>query len=161
MRLRHLPHLARRFFGSLHARRPRPGDQLFIATLLRGGAARLFAAQQPMDQQHALDVARRVARDAPQRHDLMRAALLHDVGKAHSHLGVIGRSVASLLAIAGIPARGRFAAYLDHGRLGAADLAAAGESGITLGFAAHHHDAEPPDTTDRNDWATLRAADSE
>jgi len=161
MRLRHLPHLIRRFFGSLRARRPRPADQIFIAGMLRGDAARLFASQRPMDQHHALRTARRVAVMAPGRDDLVRAALLHDVGKTHAELGVIGRSVASLLAIARMPARGRFAAYLDHGRLGASDLRSVGEAGIAVAFAAHHHAAAAPANTDPSDWALLRAADDE
>ena len=161
MRLRHLPHLVRRFFGSLWARRPGPSDQIFIAGMLQGNAARLFAAQRPMDQHHALRTARQVAATAPNRTDLVRAALLHDVGKAHSDLGVIGRSLASIFAMARVPTRGRFAAYLDHGRLGASDLAGAGESGITVAFAARHHAAEAPAAIDPRDWARLRAADGE
>ncbi|MBI5158022.1 MAG: hypothetical protein HZA58_08440 [Acidimicrobiia bacterium] len=161
MRFRSLPHLVRRFFGSLRARRPRPRDQIDIAAILHGEAARLFAAQRPMDQHHALRTARQVEIAAPHRPDLVRAALLHDVGKAHSDLGVVGRSLASLCALARIPTRGRFAAYLDHGRLGAADLAAAGESGIEVAFAAHHHVTESPAAIDPSDWALLRTADGE
>jgi predicted HD phosphohydrolase len=69
---------------SLTARRPDPGEQVFIASALRGAAALLFAAQSPMDQAHALRAARSVAAAAPGRTDLVRAALLHDVGKTHA-----------------------------------------------------------------------------
>ncbi len=161
MRLRNLPHLIRRFFGSLRARRPSPSEQRFIAAHLVGPAAQLFAAQAPMDQRHSLECARRVAAAAPGRGDLIRAALLHDVGKNHSGLGVLGRSVASLAAIARFPVRGRFRAYLSHGRLGADDLTGVGESGIVVAFAAAHHEVVPPSPIDATDWAMLRRADGE
>ena len=161
MRLRHLPHLIRRFFRSLRARRPGPGEQRVIASLLQDGPARLFAAQAAMDQRHAFDTARAVLATTPARTDLIRAALLHDVGKAHSGLGVFGRSAASLLAMFRIPLTGRFAAYLGHGALGAADLGEAGESGIVIAFATNHHDPAPPPGIDATDWATLRRADGE
>lgn len=158
---RSLPHLIRRFLRSLTARRPDPGEQVFIAAVLRGAAAHLFAAQSPMDQAHALRTARSVAAAAPGRTDLVRAALLHDVGKTHAGIGVIGRSCASLLAMAHVPPIRRMRAYLDHGPLGAADLARSGESGIVVAFAGAHHTPIAPPGTDPSDWAVLRLADGE
>ena len=158
---RSLPHLVRRFFRSLTARRPPPTDQVFIASELKGGSAHLFAAQSAMDQAHALRTARIVAAKAPGRSDLVRAALLHDVGKTHAGIGVVGRSCASLLAIAHIPVTSRMRSYLNHAVLGATDLAGSGESGIVLTFAREHHTAIAPTGTDEADWAVLRMADDE
>ena len=153
-------HLVRRFFGSLRARRPTPGDQVLVASLVTPEEARLFWAQPVADQAHGVAAARRVAALAPDRDDLVRAALLHDVGKRHARLGVIGRSVASLLAILRLPRTRRHAAYLSHGDLGAADLAAAGSDPVTVAFARDHHRARPDDVAP-DDWKVLVAADTE
>lgn len=161
MNLRDLPHLGRRFLGSLRARRTTPAEQLWVAAHLEGEPARLFFAQCAMDQRHALDTALRLQRDYPERRDLGRAALLHDVGKTPSGLGVAGRSVASLLAIAHLRAPRRMAQYLDHGRVGAAALRAAGEGPLPLAFAEFHHDPQVPPGIAAHDWKALRAADAE
>jgi len=153
-------HLVRRFFGSLRARRPVPEDQLVVAGLLTPAEAALFWAQPVADQSHGVASFRAVIRDQPSRRDLGRAALLHDVGKRHAGLGTMGRSIASALAFAHIAVSGRYAAYLDHGSLGAADLRHAGSDPLSIGFAADHHGARP-DRIDPDDWAILVAADGE
>lgn len=158
MRPGDLPHLVRRFFGSLGARRPGPGDQRVVASLLPPVAAQRFFDQAAMDQDHALRCARAVMAAVPERHDLLRAALLHDIGKAASGLGIVGRSLASLSAILRLPRTGRMQRYLDHGPIGADWLSAAGESGIVTAFARGHH-GPPPDGIDHADWAILVAAD--
>ena len=106
---------------------------------LRDGEEPLFWGQQPLDQRHALACAEVVAAGRPGREDLIRAALLHDVGKRHAHLGIVGRVVASVLSIVRLPAPGRLRSYLDHGSLGASDLETAGSEGIVVGFARGHH----------------------
>ncbi len=161
MRLRSLPHLIRRFFRSIVARRPDPADQLFVASVLHGAAAQLFALLPAMDQAHSVRTARRVTESVPERLDLVRAALLHDVGKAHAGLGVFGRSVASLLAMFHLPATARMRVYLDHGTLGSLDLIQAGESDIVVAFADGHRSSEEPSGIDAADWAILRRADDE
>jgi len=130
-----------------------------IAGFLTLAELRLFWLQPVVDQHHAVAVAARVAAasDDP---ILVRAALLHDIGKRHSGIGVVERSVASALAIARLPVRGRLRSYLDHGRLGAADLAAAGSDPIVVGFAEHHHSDRPPEI-DPQSWALLCAADDD
>jgi len=153
-------HLVRRFFGTLRSRRPSPADQLWVGPVLSHDLARLFWAQPAADQAHGVSAARRAAEAAPGRDDLVRAALLHDVGKRHARLGVIGRSLASTMAILRVPTRGRYAAYLDHGERGAADLEAAGADPLTVAFARHHHGTRPDDI-DPVDWALLVRADEE
>jgi len=153
-------HLARRFFSTLRSRRPGPDDQLFVAGLVSPAEARLFWAQAPSDQAHGVSSARAVLALRPGRDDLARAALLHDVGKRHARLGVIGRSLASGLALLRLPVRGRFARYLDHGALGADDLEAIGSDALTVAFARHHH-GPPPEGADEGAWEALAAADEE
>jgi hypothetical protein len=151
-------HLVKRFMGSLGARRPSPEDQALIAGILGNGEARLFWAQPVIDQAHALDTARAVLdRGRP---DLAAAALLHDVGKRHASLGVVGRSIASALSLIRLPVRGRYARYLDHAEAGARDLARAGSAPLVVEFARSHHEDRPP-SFDATDWALLVAADNE
>lgn len=159
--LRSLPHLIRRFFRSLVARRPDPADQLFIASVLHGPVAQLFALLPAMDQTHSVRTARRVTEAEPGRFDLVRAALLHDVGKAHAGMGILGRSVSSLLAMFHLPVTARMRVYLDHGRLGSVDLVSSGETGIVVAFADGHKSASAPPGIDPADWALLRRADDE
>lgn len=121
----------------------------------------MFFDQQAIDQHHALSVARRAAEAAPNRPDLVLAALLHDIGKRHSSLGISARVAASLLTITRLPVIGRWRLYLDHGRLGADDLTAAGAPPLAVAFARDHHRGEAPAGVDPADWATLRRADGE
>ncbi len=157
---RQLRHLSGRFFAVLAARPPGPREQTEVAGLLRPEERRLFWDQPAADQRHGLESARRVLRAAPGRRDLARAALLHDVGKRHARLGPLGRVLASVAALARLPQRGRVAAYLDHGALGAEELAAAGAEPVVVEFARHHH-AERPPAFPPEAWALLQRADAE
>lgn len=160
MRVRDLPHLVRRFFRSTAARWPSPEEQIFVGHQLTDRAAVLFFAQQPMDQAHAIRVARRVATRTPERRDLIRAALLHDIGKAATRLGVLRRSVASLLAIVHLPRPRAMQQYLDHGTIGADLLTGIEADPVVIAFAAHHHQGVPAGV-DPGDWAILCDADHE
>ena len=155
-----LLHLARRFLESLRSRPLDPIEQDQIAGWLRTGEADLFWEQQRIDRRHAYEAAAAVSRARPERLDLVRAALLHDVGKRHSALRIPGRVAASLLSLAHLPTAGRYRAYLDHGTLGSADLAERGAEPIVVAFAAAHQ-GPPPESADPSDWAILRAADGE
>lgn len=153
-----LAHLARRFFGALRGRPLRPLEQAEVAGLLRPDEQALFWGQQSADQRHALQAVRAVLERAPGRHDLARAALLHDVGKALAGLGILGRVVATGLSLLHYPVSGRFAAYLGHGGSGADRLAAAGAEPLVVAYARHHHDARPP-SVPAEAWDLLTAAD--
>jgi putative nucleotidyltransferase with HDIG domain len=153
-----LGHLVRRFFAVLRARPLSPAEQAEAAALLRRAEGGPFWAQPVADQRHALEAARIVAGLAPGRRDLARAALLHDIGKRHARLGIVGRSLASGLELVGLPAPGRLGRYLAHGPEGAAELEALGAEPIVVAFARHHH-GEPPAGIDRSDWAALAASD--
>lgn len=120
----------------------------------------MFGEQQVIDQAHALRCARRVQSVAAGRSDLIQAALLHDVGKRHSRLGVTGRVVASLSSRLRLPMNSRMRSYLDHGRLGATDVTSLDLPRIVAAFAGHDEDL-PPTGIDPEDWAHLRLADGE
>jgi len=105
-----------------------------------------------------LEAARTTAAARPDRRDLIRAALLHDVGKRRSNLGVTGRSLASLFAKLRLPVRGSWRQYLDHGRLGAEELAGLGSEQLIVEFTRHHHERRPA-TIALADWEVLKSAD--
>ena len=158
--LARLPHLVRRFFRSLRARRPDAATQLWVATLLTRHQASVFWEQPVADQVHAVRVARAVEEAAPQRADLMCAALLHDIGKRHARLGTMGRSAATVRGWFGLVGNGRVRAYLDHPARGADELRALGAGAVVVAFAEHHHD-ERPAQIDPDDWRLLIECDDE
>ena len=152
-------HLAGRFLDVILARPLRPREQAEVATLLRTGAERsMYWDQARADQRHGLAAARLVRSRRPHRSDLVRAALLHDVGKRSARLGPVGRSAATILGRLGLVGPPRFAAYLDHGRIAAQELDRAGAEPLVVAFALHHH-RERPEEISREDWDLLQAAD--
>ena len=158
--MRNLAHLTRRFFGSIRARRPGPADQSLVADLLTPAESEVFWTQPVPDMAHAVRSARAVRRLEPDRDDLSRAALLHDVGKRRSGIGTIRRSIATACAILRIPTGGRMARYLRHGEIGARELEELGCEALVVQFARHHHGPRP-DHVDEADWNALLAADHE
>lgn len=130
-----------------------------MAGWLRSDAERaMFWDQPPADQRHGLGAARFVAQRRPDRLDLIRAALLHDTGKRHARLRILGRVLASLVRLTGRPGRGRIGTYLAHGPLAAGELAAAGAEPAVVEYARDHHGARP-DAFPAADWAILEEAD--
>ncbi len=156
--LSEVAHLVRRFFGFLAATPPSPSEQRFVHDHLAPAEARVFWEQRPEDQRHAIDVARRVAAAADDDDELIRAALLHDVGKAAAPIGALRRSVATVLDVVGLPLPRAMATYRDHGRLGAERLERVGADGIVVAFASHHP-GPPPAGYDQDRWAILLSAD--
>jgi hypothetical protein len=151
-------HLARRFFWSLHVLPLTSGEIVEVESILDGSAAGVFFEQSAADQRHGLDSARHVA-SAGASPELIRAALMHDIGKRHARLGVLGRTIASVCQRMGIPVTGRLGVYLDHPRLGAAELEALGFGALVVGYTRSHHDGRPT-TIPEADWDLLTAADT-
>jgi len=158
--VRSTAHLARRFFGSLRARWPLPESQLFVANLLSPEEGEVFWAQPVPDLAHALRTAHAVLEISPGRSDLARAALLHDVGKRHSGIGTMRRSIATCLSSLRLPARGRMARYLDHASIGADELDRLGCENLVVQFSRHHHGSRPAHLS-ATDWNLLVEADDE
>ena len=126
---------------------------------LRPEEAAPFAEQPVADQRHAYQAAVLVGTARGDRPDLVRAALLHDLGKRHSRLGWFARSAVTLFDLVGIRWRGRGQAYLEHGRLGADELAALGAEPVVVSFARNHHSQCPPEIAP-DDWMLLMTADA-
>jgi predicted HD phosphohydrolase len=81
------PHLIRRFFFVLAAGPLTDEERLEVESWLdRPGEVELYWQQPVADQRHGMEAARRIAAVRSDRRDLVRAALLHDVGKRWSNL---------------------------------------------------------------------------
>lgn len=120
--------------------------------------ADLFFDQPDHDQRHGYDAALSVIAHGHSDPGVVIAALLHDVGKRHARLGLIGRSVASLMILAGVPLPERVVTYRDHGMVGAVELGEAGAPSIAIDFALHHHHRRP-ETIRPEVWDVLIAGD--
>jgi hypothetical protein len=125
---------------------PPPADEAWVDRWLLPGERACWVRLANHDRRHAIAVARRFTalRPAAERAEIA-AALLHDVGKLESDLGVTARVVATLVG----PRTGRFRSYHDHEALGAALLEAAGSDPATVALLRGEHAAS----------AELRAAD--
>jgi hypothetical protein len=165
-------HLVRRFFRALWPGPPRGRDVEWVEGILEPGELSLWRELPKHDRRYSIRVARGVeARLAGTEYRGQRrwlaVALLHDVGKLDAGLGVVGRSVATVMgATAGDARVDRWASgsgfrrrvgwYLRHEERGAERIRAAGGRGEAARWAlAHHH---------RDRWSTsgvpLRVAEA-
>jgi hypothetical protein len=161
--MRRETHLVRRFLGALSPAAPRPDDVAWVTTILNERELAVWSRLPKHDRRHAIAVARRVeaaltgtvyAADAR----WLEAALLHDVGKLDSGLGVLGRVAATLAgAVAGhdmadawSQRRGvtrRFGLYLRHPELGASRIRMCDGSPEAARWAEAHQDPHRWDQT--------------
>lgn len=116
-------------------------DQAWVQSILTPAELDLWTRQSSYDQDHSVQVARRVERrlaSTPYRGDTLwlGAALMHDVGKPNLSMGeraiatlasrVVGVKTARRWARSTSGARRRIGAYLIHGEIGAGMIRAAG-----------------------------------
>lgn len=154
---------SRQFFASL---RPRVDASLRddAFALLSEAERRLFESMTMRDQQHCLDVYRRLRNEHNDR-DLLVAALLHDCGKGQIALWhraayvLLDGSVPSLLRRAAVAGNGRGwrqALYrcVHHAELGAELAQQAGSSPSVVALIRGNHTNEP-----NEQLAALQAAD--
>ena len=155
MRLfRRLAHLVRRVATTMKGRTPSRTDLQWAAELLAPPELTLFSSMEPIDQAHALEVARRtealLGQHGGDTNWVLVAALLHDVGKIESEAGVAGRVLATLIgpAVGDSMAerlgrqsgwRGSVGRYLRYPILGASLLGAIGSDERVRAWAAEHH----------------------
>ncbi len=137
-----------------------PSEQSEVAQWLRPAEAPLFWGQQVADQRHGLETARKIAARFPGDVELIRAGLLHDVGKREARLSAVGRTFATLAGLAKLPLTTRFRLYRDHGPVGATALAALDAEDLVIAFASLHPGGPPPGmAADR--WQVLLDADDD
>ena len=143
------PHLVRRFCGVLSAR----VDASELVTLdryLNASERDLFLLMRVADQRHSLDLCRRLEGDGHTDPDLLRAALLHDVGKAFGPLPLphrvifsfcrlVSPGLASWLARRDSPRWCRpFFLAANHADIGARAAARAGSNPRVVGLIGGH-----------------------
>ena len=151
-------HLARRFLGALSPARPGSADVAWVGTVLNDRELAVWNRLPRHDRRHSIAVARRVeatlagtAYAGDPR--WLEAALLHDVGKLDSGLGVFGRVAATVagaaaghgMADAWSEKRGitrRFGLYLRHPELGASRIRMCEGSREAAVWAESHQDPD-------------------
>jgi len=140
-------HLARRFVRALWPGRPRDRDVAWVESVLTPEELALWRLLPGYDRRYSIRVARHVERllvrtpfaDDPR---WPAVALLHDVGKLDSALGVVRRALATVAGAVRPATRrsaGRFGRYLRHDEIGAELLRAAGARDEAARWAAAHH----------------------
>ncbi len=138
-----------------------PHDE-WALNLLAPAERRLYAAMPRFERAHAVKVARAVAArrpDAPR--EVLRAALLHDVGKTGSSSHVVHRIIAHLLPAPDVPPEPRLRglagtrqARRHHAAYGALMVLRASGDARVAWLVRHHHDPRG------DEWAELiRACD--
>jgi hypothetical protein len=155
-------HLARRFLGALRPGGPAEEDRAWVEAVLEPGEYRLWARQPGHDRRHTVEVARGVEAalaGGPHAGDSRwpACALLHDIGKLASGLGVPTRVLATVVerATGGLVAdweehrglRRRIALYVRHPELGADLIRMAGGREEVAHWAGAHHDRARLDPT--------------
>jgi len=149
-----LPELARRALVASQGRRAGSADDAWVREILTPAEHVLWSRQSEFDQDHMIQVARRVERRlafTPHANDprWLGAALMHDVGKSRAALTGLERAVAALagrwvrLETARRWAEGsgfaaRIGAYLTHGEIGARMIRAAGGRSEIAAWAEVH-----------------------
>lgn len=151
---------SRQFFHSVGASID-DEDRAEVARLLTEGQQRLFFSVTPRDQRHCLDVLHALPPEASSDHDLLVAALLHDVGKGrvrlwHRVVYVLARAVSPQLLRLLASRIGGVASIVNHSERGAALVEATGASAEVVRLVRHHETAIPDDDPR---LAMLRAAD--
>lgn len=159
-RLAHVLHLIRRFFSVLTARPLTTEERARITAFVTSSDRELFFSQAVADQRHALETADKVSAALDGDRVAVRAALFHDVGKIHSGLGPVGRTLATVAGALRLPLSERYRSYRDHGPLGAADLERCGAEPLVVAFARSHPASAPPGF-DRHVWGVLLDADDD
>lgn len=131
--MKYLRHLVSRLFGAVSSASPSPEDLAEVESLLLDSEFLLWRKLPAMDQRHSIAVWRRFLNLRPgATQPELRAALLHDIGKIQSNLGVLGRVVATLLGRRGE----RFTAYHDHEKIGSEMLQNIDSDSVTIQLVA-------------------------
>ncbi len=131
--MKYFRHLVSRFFGAISSVSPSSEDLAEVESLFLDGEFLLWQKLPMMDQRHSIAVLRRFTTLRPDAtRPELRAALLHDIGKIQSNLGVLGRVLATLVGRRGA----RFTAYHDHEKIGSEMLRNIDSDSVTIQLVA-------------------------
>jgi putative nucleotidyltransferase with HDIG domain len=143
-------HRVRQFARAAAARVPEH-ERRATQDLLGAGLYRLFAAMRRNDQRHALDVLATLRHLGERDPVVLRAALLHDAGKAGAPFTIVERSAAVFLAAAAPEVLARLTPtawgvrhqrYREHARRGADLVREAGGDALLAQVIAEHHESD-------------------
>ncbi|MBX3139451.1 MAG: HDIG domain-containing protein [Trueperaceae bacterium] len=111
----------------------------------------LFERLPPEERAHGVEVAKCLAKARPDDHELLAAALLHDVGKLGTPRGAVVRALTHVLPPSDAAPEPRLAglagarqARVHHADYGAELLRRAGSSARVVELVARHHAAAGP-----------------
>lgn len=145
-------HLFKRFCGAISRAQPSPADRGEVESVLLGEEFDLWQKMPAMDQRHSIVVMRRFRVLRPNATlPEIRAALLHDVGKIESNLGVFGRVIATVVG----PRGRRFTKYHEHEQIGSQMLRKINSELVTILLVAG-----APDSLLAEQLKMLREADN-
>lgn len=136
-------HLAGRFWEGMRAAPLDRPESSWVESRLTGSEWAAFCEQSPPDQRHGYAAARRVESVLGAHPGAVRAALLHDIGKRHARLGLVGRVLASVAIRMRLPLWQGARTYRDHGWIGAGELSGWGAESLVVEFARAHHGTRP------------------
>lgn len=152
-----LGHLTGRFFDVVLARPLNSAERALIETWLPEALVDVFFTQPDYDQRHGYEAGITIL-GAGLSGDVVIAAVMHDTGKRHSELGIVGRVLASLAMKLRLPLTRKMRLYRDHGMSAAAELASLRAPAVAIDYAMHHHRSRPP-TIAPEIWDVLAEAD--
>ena len=125
----HVFHLCRRLFSSVFSRRLNAVELAQVQAILSEGEMGLWMKYQNIDKRHSIVVLHRLNVLMPTAgRDARATALLHDIGKSESQLGVLLRVVATIVG----PRTRRFSQYHRHEEIGIELLESIGSSDVMI-----------------------------
>lgn len=137
-------HLAKRYRDGVLAAPLDAAEWMWVESLLADPERVAFREQPIADQRHGYQAARAAEAILGSDRSGIRAALLHDIGKRHARLGLLGRVLVSVAIRLRVPLWERARFYRDHGHLGSEELSGWGAELLVVEFARNHHGARPP-----------------
>lgn len=151
-------HLAGRYWETVSSRPLDGTERRWVEARLSPPERAAFGRQPVADQRHGYRSARAVEKVLGSDLSAVRAALLHDIGKRHAGLGLMGRVFASVAIRLGIPLWERARIYRDHGPIGSRELSDWGAEPLVSDFARSHHGSRPAGI-EPEVWRVLRRSD--
>ncbi|MEC9113928.1 MAG: HD domain-containing protein [Actinomycetota bacterium] len=165
-----LAHLTRRFLTSLRRKAPDPSDVDWAKGILLKSEFALWEKMSASDQKHSIAVAKMARNELPHDAVIIRAGLLHDIGKTAVRSGVVIRVAAAIAKpLANQDTINRWSqgkgplatlgALMAYPQLGASMLREVGSDEFIVRWATEHHLPAAEWTVERTRAEVLQRAD--